>query len=106
MSVIACPLNATGFGVIVTCTWPVPPVDGVGEGLGVGDGDGEGAPPRLFDRDGLSVGDVGDESDIPPHAPMASAAMTASTKNDRRATCVGVRNMRSPFDAHRSRIAP
>jgi hypothetical protein len=104
MSVIAWPLNATGFGVIVTCTWPVPPPpvpppEGVGDGLGVGErvGDGVGAPPRLFDRDGLSLGDVGDESDIPPHPVIASTAMRPMTKSDVRATCVGFRNMRVSF---------
>jgi hypothetical protein len=96
-----CPLNGTGFGDTVTCTFPLAPTGagwfgagtgvgvGVGEGLGVGLGVGlgAGAVPGLLDRDGTppatGVGVVGDDGSTEPQ-PLAAIAKATMTNNGAR----------------------
>jgi hypothetical protein len=80
ISVIGCPLKATGFGDTVTLTAPVPaPGAGDGEGEGVGEGAGDGEEPGttpLLERDGtppLATGD-GDVGSTEPQLIVASAS--------------------------------
>ena len=96
ISVIGCPLKATGFGDTVICTAPLPP-DGAGDGAGDGDGDGEGAGvPLLFDRDGTFPVDTFD-GDVGSTAPQS--IVTSARTIEAMATDVRIRR-RTTQDAH------
>jgi hypothetical protein len=101
-SVIAWPLNGTGFGLIATATLPVPDVVdvggavgvavGVGAGVGVGVGVGAGAAPRPEPegtgslRWGTALAAVGLDS----VSPQAAATTRATATNSPRVRMVQV----------------